>query len=315
MTIKSKNGEYTIEKLEYKNIVDVEKLHTAVYSKITGQGFFAKKYDTGFTPVKYIGFIAYNVDKLPVAFYGVIPCFIKLEDKNILSAQSADTMTHPNHRHKGLFIELALLTYGLCRDRGIHLIFGFPNQNSLHAFIKNLGWEKTGELDYFVIQTGISTWRRIINKIPILKNINKSFKQTLLKKYALPKQGIDNSAITDGYAGIYRDLHYLKYKTYTDTHVLKIGPSIVWVKLDNEMLIGDITLDASDFEELIYHLKKLACKLGIKKINFHTSKGTTLHSLFAGHFAASPSFAVIFLNFEDIPIEKIKFTSADIDTF
>jgi len=67
---------------------------------------------------------------------------------------------------------------------------------------------------------------------------------------------------------------------------------------------------------MIYELKKLAGKLGIKQIHFHACPGTTLHSLFAMRFNSIPSFPVMFKVLSgNLQTDNIKFTSADIDTF
>ena len=94
------NGEkeYRIERFDESRIGDLEKLYAAVYKKKSPPSYFLKKYDTAYTGISYIGYIAYK-ENLPIAFYGVIPCFIQYENRLILSAQSADTMTHPGHRY------------------------------------------------------------------------------------------------------------------------------------------------------------------------------------------------------------------------
>ena len=82
------------------------------------------------------------------------------------------------------------------------------------------------------------------------------------------------------------------------------------------MLIGDMEVWPGDFERLITHLKKLARKLGIYEIHFHASRGTMLHGLFARRYTALPSFPVIIKQLIGYtPADKIRFTSADIDTF
>ena len=43
--------------------------------------------------------------------------------------------------------------------------------------------------------------------------------------------------MTEGFGGIYRDDHYLKYKTYSDTQVLKIGNAKVWIKIQNGLIV------------------------------------------------------------------------------
>ena len=306
---------YDVRRLDKQNLADVEKLHTAVYGRVPAENFFAKKYDTAFTGAEYIGYIAYD-QQTPIAFYGVIPCFLSLNDETILSAQSADTMTHPNYRNKGLFVELAERTYQLCIDNGIRLIFGFPNQNSLPGFVNKLGWEITGLMDCFILETGKYSWQRVLRKLPAFTDRFVKYQQKLLNKYTEPSPGIDNSVFKDGYDGIIRDECFLKYKTYTNKQIVKTGGSQAWLKINNEMLIGDMEVWPGDFERLVTHLKKLARKLGLNEIHFHTSGGTILHELFARQHKAIPSFPVIVKQLIGYtPADKIKFTSADIDTF
>jgi hypothetical protein len=309
------SGLYTVKRLNTDNLTDVGRLYNAVYDKQADPDFFAKKYDTAFTGVEYTGFIAYS-DQLPIAFYAVIPCFIKCGDKVILSAQSADTMTHPDHRNKGLFVELALTTFQLCRDLNIQLLFGFPNQNSLPGFVNKLGWRVTGIMDCFIIHTGGLSFKRIFEKFSVLKNLYGSYQNRILKKHLVKASGIDNSIFKDACGGIVRDEHYFKYKIYNDTKVIKIDASTLWVKFSSILLIGDVSVQPDDFDDMIYGLKKLAGKLGIKQIHFHASPGTTLHSLFAMRFNSIPSFPVIFKVLSGVlQTDNIKFTSADIDTF
>ncbi|MDB4918235.1 GNAT family N-acetyltransferase [Mucilaginibacter sp.] len=307
---------YIVERLNTENLTDIEQLYAAVYGKQAIPGFFAKKYDTAFTGVKYTGFIAYNSQRQPMAFYAVIPCFVKSDNKIILAAQSADTMTHPDHRNKGLFVELALTTFQLCRDLKIQLLFGFPNQNSLPGFVNKLGWRITDTMDCFIIHTDNFSWKGIIGKFPVLKNLYTSYQEGILNKYVAKQNRLDNSVLNDGCGGVYRDEYYFNYKTYSNTKFIKAGTSTLWVKINSILLIGDIAVQPDDFDDMIYELKKLAGKLGIKQIHFHASPGTSLHSLFAMRFNSIPSFPVIFKVLgEDLRIDKIKFTSADIDTF
>lgn len=309
------SGLYVVERLNTDNLTDVGRLYNAVYNKLADPDFFEKKYDTAFTGVEYTGFIAYN-NHQPIAFYAVIPCLIKCGDKVVLSAQSADTMTHPDHRNKGLFVELALTTFQLCRDLNIQLLFGFPNQNSLPGFVNKLGWRVADIMDCFIIHTGGFSFKRLMDKLPGFKNLYGSYQKRVLKKYLAKESAIDNSVFKDGCSGLYRDELYFKYKTYTDTKIIKIGASTLWVKFSSIILIGDVSVQPDDFDDMIYGLKKLANKLGIKQIHFHASPGTTLHSLFAMRFNSIPSFPVIFKVLGgDLHTDKIKFTSSDIDTF
>lgn len=312
----TKPGEYIIERLCAANIADVEKLHAVVYGKVPAPGLFFKKYNTAFTGLMYTGFIAYNQSKIPIAFYGVIPCYINIEGKNVLAAQSADTMTHPKYRNRGLFAELANLTFQLCHSVGMLIIFGFPNQNSLPGFVNKLGWQQTERMDCFIIPSGGFSWQMILRKLPFLEKQYKAYRDKLIKKYAVNGNGIANSVFNDEFGGVFRDEKYLNYKTYNKTYVIKVSTATVWMKVNHELLIGDMLVEPSDFDELTARLQEIALKLGIQEIHFHTSPGTTLHSLFAARFDPITSFPVIFKELEGgLAIDNIKFTSADIDTF
>jgi hypothetical protein len=315
MSTENKTGEYYIERLSNKNLADVAKLHTAVYGKTPGPNFFPMKYDTAFTGARHTGFLAYNNQNVPIALYAVIPCFIKLGDKIILSAQSADSMTHPKHRYKGLFKELAALTFEACRNEGVKLTFGFPNQNSFTGAM-NAGYKMIDQMDCFIIDTGAFSWDRFFNKFIILKGLYHKYQDRQLKKHASPKKGIESSVSKDGFGGILRDTNFFNYKIYTDTRVIKINNATLWIKTGAMLLVGDMLVLPEDFDEVMAKLKKLARRLGIKEIHFHSSRGTTLHGLFAAKFGSIPSFPVFFNDLAgDIQTEQIKFTSADIDTF
>ncbi|NNU33988.1 GNAT family N-acetyltransferase [Mucilaginibacter sp. S1162] len=114
---------YTTERLSLNNIADMDLLYKAVYGYERLAGFFRNKYDTAYTGAKFIGYLAYNKQRLPIAFYGVIPTLILYNSKTILAAQSADTMTHPEYRNMGLFTELANLSYALCKQEDLHGIW------------------------------------------------------------------------------------------------------------------------------------------------------------------------------------------------
>jgi hypothetical protein len=300
--------EYRVKRLTENNIVDLEQLYAAVYKKKSVPSYFQKKYETAYTGVSYIGYIAYK-DALPIAYYGVIPCFIHYENSLILAAQSADTMTHPEHRYKNLFFDLSNKCFELCKQNGIRLIFGFPNQNSYHGAIK-LGWQMSEIMDCFKIPVSISPFAKLLTRS------NKKDSAIVFKKYITGENGLGNSAIKDGYAGVFRDENYLSYKTFSKTYVLQIVNSRIWINVKNGLNIGDIDVKENDFHTVINTIKKLAAKLGTATIFFHACKNTSLHALFEQNFDHFPSFPVLFQNFnESIDIKKIKFTLADIDIF
>ncbi|MGZ3820834.1 MAG: hypothetical protein ACXVB6_09610, partial [Mucilaginibacter sp.] len=70
------------------------------------------------------------------------------------------------------------------------------------------------------------------------------------------------------------------------------------------------------FDETMDQLYKIAFKLGLKRIQFHTSHQTQLSALFSDRYESLTSFYVLFKDLgAHIPLDKIKFTFADVDTF
>jgi hypothetical protein len=308
--------DYTIERLSKKNLSDLDKLHHSVYKKQNPPGYFTKKYDTAYTGAEYIGYIAYDKNQTPIAFYGVIPCFIRYQEQLHLAAQSADTMTHPQYRYKGLFVQLANITFDLAHEEGIGLIFGFPNQNSLHGFLVKLKWQLTEMMDCYIIRVSIIPTERIARKLSVTRKLYHKYQQQVLKKYLVNEKGVENSVLKDNYAGVNRNVHYLNYRTYHDTQVIRIGNALLWIKIKNGLIIGDISCGMEDFEGMMEKLHKLAFRLGLQSIQFHTSHQTQLSTLFAERYEATPSFYILFKDLgSNIPLDKIKFTFADVDIF
>lgn len=313
----TESREYAVVRLSKDNLKDVAKLHSEVYGTAVADDYFPGKYDTAYTGVENVGFVAYNKDNQVVAYYGVIPCFIQFGNEIILSAQSADTMTHPKYRYKGMFVELSNITFDLCRKLGIRLVFGFPNQNSYHGAVNKLGWKMTETMVCFIIPINSLPLESLSRKVRVFQKLYKRYSHFILKKNLLPLQGVANSVLADGFAGIRRSDDYLNYKTYSRTRVMSLAGSKVWFSNKHGLHIGDMeAVSQTNFSAMINKLKKIAMKLGVKQIQFHCSPGTSLYQLFSVNYKSTPSYPMLFQDFGSaIPPEKIRFTFADIDIF
>lgn len=308
--------QYRIERLSQDLIKDLENLHEAVYSKKPVKAYYQKKYDTAYTCIEYVGFIAYDTSGTPIAYYGVIPCFIGWKNEKILAAQSADTMTHPLYRNKGLFKDLSIKTLDLCRELKIELVFGFPNENSYPGFMK-FGWQTIHTMEFYAIRVQTFPLYKLSKKIGFLQIPYERWRKQVLEKYYTETSVVENSVIKDGFAGILRDEAYKKYKSYNKTRVIQSANATVWVKPGEALLIGDMEyVTKENFNHVIDNLKSVAKKLGLTQIQFHCSKGTTLNKLFSAIINPAPSFHVIIKDLgSDIPLDQLKFTLADIDIF
>jgi len=308
-------GEYTIERINDNNLHDVGLLHHAIYGSHLPKGYYHKKYGTAYTGATYTGFIAYN-NRLPIAFYGVVPCFLQCGETRVLAAQSTDTMTHPEYRKKGLLTEVHRYVLNLSREEGIKILFGFGNQDSIPIYKHKYNWEENGIMDRFEIPVRANQIIGFLRTKPVLKNIFTFYQKAVLKRYVLPQAGINSQDIQHGYCGVYRDQQYLEHKKYNDTIVISIGKSKVWVKTSNDLMIGDIELIDNTLDEVIAGIKKMAKQLGIQKIHFIASRPSILHDLFVKKYEAIPAFPVLYKDLgSGLELGKIKFTFADIDIF
>lgn len=314
---KAAESDYTVVRLCPGNLDDLSALHAVVYGRAPQREYYSRKYDTSFTGVSGVGFIAYSDNKTPIAYYGVIPCFVKYRGTKILAAQSADTMTHPGYRYKGMFVDLSKKCFDLCRQLGIYFIFGFPNQQSYHGAVNKLGWQLITRMQYFSIPVSAIPLAKFAQKAGFLRSIYNLYRQCLLQFYSTDQKGLPNSVEADGYAGVCRDGEYLSYKSYSRSHVIELGTVKFWISNRPALLIGDIEgLHESNFTAAIQRLKRIARMLGMVEIQFHCCPHTRLYRLFEKHFTAGLSYPVLFQDFGSaISPVNARFCFADIDIF
>src|SRR5207244_789927 len=83
------------------------------------------------------------------------------------AAVSGDTMTHSEHRGKGLFVELAKRTFQLAKESRIRFAYGFPNQNSLKGSV-HAGWKYSGDqLKNFTVRVNTIPFARLSRKLKL----------------------------------------------------------------------------------------------------------------------------------------------------
>lgn len=81
-----------------------------------------------------------------VGQYALWPTRMRLGSSVVLGAQSLDTMTHPDYRGQGMFTILAEHCMKFAADRGVEMLYGFPNENSYAGFVRKLDWDCTGNI-------------------------------------------------------------------------------------------------------------------------------------------------------------------------
>lgn len=131
---------------EYENGDEshILELFRIVFKRDLGEEFWRWRYiDNPFG--KGIIRLMFDGEKL-IGHYAVIPIPLSILGKTIKAAFSMTTMTHPDYQGRGIFTSLASDVYRHCREMGIGVVFGFPNQNSYYGFTEKLGWLGLGNV-------------------------------------------------------------------------------------------------------------------------------------------------------------------------
>lgn len=309
--------DYKIQAFDLESFSLMKELFKSAFQIDLSAADFKKKFYTKNVGHKVIGFIAMDIaTNTPAAFYGVFPVMLLINGKEVLAAQSGDTMTHKKHRKKGLFVKLAKITFEECHRQGIQLIFGQPNKNSFHGFINKLDWIHLDDSVRYDLKLTTKTFPlpKVLKKINLfnfyLKYANRFLQRRLVKgltHFTSPAQ--------TALGKVLRNKEYLLYKEDKNKMFIKIHDVILWVKFTDVFWIGDFSSYDKITPATILKIKKLAFLLGYNTITFHINKSLP-----------APWFLNNFKKFETAPscfyyvnIEYINYnlvlTGADFDTW
>jgi GNAT superfamily N-acetyltransferase len=309
--------EYKIERLTESKINDLFWLFKASSKGVTNVNEFVKKYDTKYTGVSYVGFLAYDNDNKPAAFYGVIPTVAYLNKKSVLIAQSADTLTHPKHQRKGLFTLLANKTYDLAKELGIEFIYGIANENSFPGFIKKLGWTHNGNMQILHTTTIMPPFAQLFRRNSFLKKIYNFWVSLVLQFFEKGNNILvfqDNDPST---FGIKKDISYYDYKSYSSKHLIKIKNRLFWLKFEGSLKIGDMeVLTPNEINSIMKKLKVIAFFSGIQKIQYQYSPNKQAFNGLTSVLSSTEGLPIIYLDLtKNIDPSNFVITLADVDTF
>lgn len=311
-------SQYKFKRVSENNVADLLFIYKDAFDKELNILEFKQKQNTKEFGDKYVGFIAYDQNNNPSAFYGVYPCQIEYQGKLFLAAQSGDTMTHSAHSGKGLFTQLAQKTYDYCKENRFHLVFGFPNENSFPGFVKRLGWTHFDDITPYLVRVKCIPWIRLKNTFRLPQSIHNRWCRFQLKKLAKGKP-FKSSCLASDNAVVDHSTAFFEYKTYSENYLIQLKGINIWVKFDDTfLLIGDIeNCNEADFKKTIQALKRLAFKMGLPHLRFHSSSNSWGERLFKKYGVPMEiNYPVGGINFTNtIPLEKLKFTGADNDTF
>lgn len=131
------NNQIEIQALNIGHSKGLSQLHFELYGNKISSNYYSSKVEIGLG-YGSVGFVALSKGKL-IANYSVFLNKKSLNSKNLLLAQSGDTMVSHLFQGKGLFKNLATKTYKALDEMGVSCVYGFPNFNSAPGF-RSLGW-------------------------------------------------------------------------------------------------------------------------------------------------------------------------------
>ena len=312
-------NEYDFIRLNSENFSDLLDLMTVINGVAPDPIQLQRKYETQAIGAPHIGFLAYaKGEKKAAAFYGVFPVRLYLDHAEVLAAQSGDTMTHPNHRGKGLFIALAQKTYTVAAQEGIQLVFGFPNRNSYPGFVKKLGWQHPYTMAAIDIWTPSVPFNFLSKKIPSLEKFQRKWLMFLLSKFFNPVVNPPescSSVIGNRDFGVLRNQAYWDYKQGINA-AYQISGATILLKYDGDLVIGDVLAPNEAIPSLIRRLQVVAALAGIVRIKTYCSPKSALAQILSrkGRVRESLAYGYVAFNASLHP-ERLQFTYFDYDTF
>lgn len=160
------------------------------------------------------------------AIYTYLPLVLKCMGKLVNGMQSFDTLTDKNHRSKGLFIKLASKIEKEESLKNNELVYGFPNENSVHGFVNKLGFNYFGEVPFLIKPLKISYFiNKIFKKreldilqsncqmlIPKLLKLNNHFEIREISKFDEEYDELYNTVSTQINIGVNRGAAYMNWR-------------------------------------------------------------------------------------------------------
>lgn len=308
-------NDFYIERLNQENFSKFYRLFGEIFGTQTSYDFLLKKYDTRYlgAHLQYIGFLAFNAQGEAVSYCGVLPFAFRIDGKRYIGAHSCDHMTRTDARKKGVFVELNNRTDELCTQLGVAFVFGFPNQNNHPILVKYAQWVIIDTMQVFEIAVATAPFAAVANRVSWLESSYKRYSDSQLSAY------LTEELLRREGNGIIRDRAFYRYKKYSANVVVQLENGKVWLKIKGALFIGDIELaPTGDFSILLTEIRRLAVRLGVRKIVFLSSTKLALTQQFSKHFAPKTGNAVGVKLLQpnlNLNLNQLQFTLGDYDTF
>lgn len=310
-------GNYKLSRLTKNNLKDILPISKSAFGKAFVWQDVVNKYSIPGWSESYIGYISYDEKNLPVAYYGVFPCKLRINKKIIISSQSGDTMTHSEHKGKGLFVRGATLTYQLAEDNGITSVFGFPSSSSQPGFFK-LGWNFHHVIKRVRVKVLTLPVSLLSAKSSFFSSLHLKWFKLICRIFPVGRE-FSGSIEYFNFDGLDRNDEFWGYKMRNDRLVLcKIDSINCVLKFDGrKIIIGDVDVSHSRItNKFIFHLKLVALVAFIPIIDFYSSPELPVLTDFQKYGKLTDALPYGGVTFDrSLSLHSLNFTSFDFDTF
>lgn len=274
-----------------------------------------KKYRDDLPGIACAGFVAYK-DNEPVALYGGLNLPFVYKGRTWIGAQGCDIFTAPEHRRKGLNIELAGHTYNRLKEKGAQFSFAFPNGNS-SGVVDKMNWVPGPQIRGYYIPTGALPYARVFVRLDIFRP---AWEQRVRKAFAAVtdnESDFRNSLEKEDLLCVHYTHGFLNYKSYTLNFRIRYPGVRLWIKTGSDIIIGDTHFETeADLLRAIEELKAAGKRIGAKRILFQATQHSRLDRFLSKHYEGFDSWLIKKMPFEEgIPLDLLGLNLADIDTF
>lgn len=309
------HADYEFHQLDDSRFEDVQFIFREVFNKHYSLSYLKAKYDTSWTGVKHLCFLAY-ANNQPAAFYGAIPQLFIYKGERFLAAHTCDSFTMPAHQRKGLHKQLALRTYEVMKAAGVKFVYAYHSENTYHS-CKKLDWKEHVHIRRFFISTGMPPWGKVMRRLPLLRTLHAKLTKQLLQKLSVPATAWQPPPSNKAVMQVDYQPSFFDYKSFTPNAIVNLAGARFWIKAEAVIAVGAVQFDdEQQLEQGLRALKGLARKLGLSRILFQTAPGFPLNQWLEQHYEGYESWLVGHLNFEeDIPLADWEMRYGDLDTF
>lgn len=249
---------YSIKKVEVGDFQSMVILMKNCFDIDVNINYFKWKYIDN-PAGEFIGFFAIeNQTKEIGAYYGVIPQKMIINGIEQIIYQSCDTMTHANHRRKGLFQLLAKHCYEYLNNHHQLFVIGFGGKQSNPGLLK-FGWKQLFNFVYYFKPNLLCHFYKFRNYE--MNRFEKAKIENLIPLFDDKKNKVFSSEIYSP-----RTIEYFKWRIQNPQYKYqiisfksdnKIDGYIIYYNLRNKLFVFDFMCHTEKAEKaLFWYLSK-----------------------------------------------------------